>query len=179
MVLIPRDSVSCKSDEYDIPTDFRISSTAGVLSCLLKYDEKPRRTAPMEATITLAFTKQWVIFSFVDLSPFHFCCWHLVLLHEKISERQSHESESESLSVLLDSLWPHGLYSLWNSPDQNAGVGIGFLFFSDSSVGKVSACNAGDPCLIPGSGRSAGEGKGYTHSSILATCYMYFCITIL
>ena len=30
-----------------------------------------------------------------------------------------------------------------------------------SSVGKESACNTGDPSLIPGSGRSAGEGKGY------------------
>ena len=29
------------------------------------------------------------------------------------------------------------------------------------SVGKESACNAGDPSLIPGSGRSAGEGIGY------------------
>ena len=25
---------------------------------------------------------------------------------------------------------------------------------------KKSACNAGDPCLIPGSGRSSGEGNG-------------------
>ena len=30
-----------------------------------------------------------------------------------------------------------------------------------SSVGKESICNAGDPILIPGSGRSAGEGIGY------------------
>ena len=30
-----------------------------------------------------------------------------------------------------------------------------------SSVGKESACNAGDPSSIPGSGRSAGEGLGY------------------
>ena len=30
-----------------------------------------------------------------------------------------------------------------------------------SSVGKESACNAGDPGLIPGSGRSPGEGIGY------------------
>ena len=28
------------------------------------------------------------------------------------------------------------------------------------SEGKVSACNAGDPGLIPGSGRSPGEGDG-------------------
>ena len=33
--------------------------------------------------------------------------------------------------------------------------------FPDSSVGKESACNAGDPGWIPGLGRSAGEGIGY------------------
>ena len=32
--------------------------------------------------------------------------------------------------------------------------------FSDSSVGKESACNAGDPGSIPGSGRSPEEGIG-------------------
>ena len=35
------------------------------------------------------------------------------------------------------------------------------LGFSDSSVGKESNCNAGDPGSIPGLGRSPGEGKGY------------------
>ena len=29
------------------------------------------------------------------------------------------KSESESLSVVSDSLWPHVLYSPWNSPGQN------------------------------------------------------------
>ena len=29
----------------------------------------------------------------------------------------------ESYLVLYNSLWPHGLYSLWNSPGQNTGVG--------------------------------------------------------
>ena len=33
--------------------------------------------------------------------------------------------------------------------------------FPDSSVGKESAYNAGDPGLIPGLGRSSGEGIGY------------------
>ena len=36
-----------------------------------------------------------------------------------------------------------------------------YLGFPHSSVGKESACNAGDPCSIPGSGRSPGEGIGY------------------
>ena len=43
----------------------------------------------------------------------------------------------------------------------------GWLGFPYSSVGKESACNAGDPSSIPGSGRSPGEGKG----SILAVFY--------
>ena len=39
-----------------------------------------------------------------------------------------------------------------------------FIFvgrFPGSSVDKESACNAGDPGLIPGLGRSSGEGMGY------------------
>ena len=35
------------------------------------------------------------------------------------------------------------------------------LGFPDSSFGKESACNAGDPSWIPGLGKSAGEGIGY------------------
>ena len=33
--------------------------------------------------------------------------------------------------------------------------------FPYSSVGEESACNAGDPGLTPGSGRTTGEGIGY------------------
>ena len=33
--------------------------------------------------------------------------------------------------------------------------------FPRSSIGKESACNARDPGLIPGLGRSPGEKKGY------------------
>ena len=38
--------------------------------------------------------------------------------------------------------------------------------FSGSAAGKEFTCNAGDPGLIPGSGRCAGEGIAH-HSSIL------------
>ena len=37
------------------------------------------------------------------------------------------ERKRKSL-VVTDSLWPHGLYSPWNSPGQNTGVGSHFLF---------------------------------------------------
>ena len=36
---------------------------------------------------------------------------------------QEKESEIESRSVISDTLQPHGLYSPWNSPGQNTGVG--------------------------------------------------------
>ena len=38
---------------------------------------------------------------------------------------------------------------------------INFVTLEHSSLGKESACNAGDPSSIPGLGRSAGEGIGY------------------
>ena len=42
-------------------------------------------------------------------------CWQLVVLES--------ESESESCSGVSDSLRLHGLYSPWNSPGKNTGVG--------------------------------------------------------
>ena len=36
-----------------------------------------------------------------------------------------------------------------------------FVWMVGSSAGKESTCNAGDPGLIPGQGRSPGEGTGY------------------
>ena len=42
------------------------------------------------------------------------------------------------------------------------------LDFPDSSVGKESACSAGDPSLIRGVGKISLEKEMATHSSILA-----------
>ena len=36
-----------------------------------------------------------------------------------------------------------------------------FIGFPGGSAGKESACNVGDLALIPGLGRSLGEGNGY------------------
>ena len=43
------------------------------------------------------------------------------------------------------------------------------LGFPGSSVGKESACNAGDPSSIPGSVRPTGEGIGYPLQYSLAS----------
>ena len=39
---------------------------------------------------------------------------------------------------------------------------INSIPFLGSSDGKEYACNVGDPGSLPGSGRSSGEGNGYT-----------------
>ena len=49
--------------------------------------------------------------------------------------------------VITDRILASGFTDLWSS-------------FPAVSDGKASACNAGDPGLIPGSGRSPGEGNG-------------------
>ena len=46
-------------------------------------------------------------------------------------------------------------------PSQQFALGPLKLCFPHSSVGKESTFNAGDPGLIPGLGRSSGEGIGY------------------
>ena len=72
----------------------------------------------------------------------------------------NHQKANLEASQEFKLTWHPGLYlsvSLWLRH-----------CFPDSSVGKESACNAGDLGLIPGSGRSSEEGKGYPlqHSSL-------------
>ena len=53
----------------------------------------------------------------------------------------------------LLAVWETWVQSLgWEDPLEKG--------FPHSSVGKESSCNAGDPGLIPGLGRSPGEGNG-------------------
>ena len=49
----------------------------------------------------------------------------------------------------------HGVAKSWTRLND-------FQGFPDSSVGKESACNTGDPSSTPESARSAGEGIGYS-----------------
>ena len=49
---------------------------------------------------------------------------------------------------------------VWVFVDINYPLSIDLGVTHHSSVDKESVCNAGDPGLIPGSGRSPGEGNG-------------------
>ena len=46
----------------------------------------------------------------------------MVFIQKSLGEMVLIGSESESRSVMSDSLQPHGLFSHWNSPRQNTGV---------------------------------------------------------
>ena len=51
-------------------------------------------------------------------------------------------SESESRSVISNSLQPHGSYSPWNSPGQNTGVGSFSVF---QEIFQIQGSNPGLP----------------------------------
>ena len=61
-----------------------------------------------------------------------------------VQEKVKSESESESDSVVSDSLWPHGLYIPWNSLGQNTQVGslslLQGIFPTQESNGGLLYC---------------------------------------
>ena len=67
--------------------------------------------------------------------------------------------------ILISNKWRNSMTSVfWNFERQHEYLS-GFAGDSDN---KESACSAGDPGLIPGSGSSLGEGNGYP--------FQYFCL---
>ena len=81
--------------------------------------------------------------------------WHLgLVLHDMWNlPRPGIKLVSPTLAGRFLTSWPP-----WMPPSFNAGSIWGF---PDSSVDRESTCNVGDPGSIPGSGRSAGDGRGY------------------
>ena len=69
---------------------------------------------------TSSGTRSWPRKNFPLLPPFYFC---RLLVTCTVQQWQLCESESESRSVVSDSVWPRGLHAPWNSPGQNTGVG--------------------------------------------------------
>ena len=79
-----------------------------------------------------------------------------------VSEGRTFKYDGASFSWLdsnqLILICSRGKLFRWTWPKVKAWAQVGF---PHSSVGKESSCNVGDPSLISGSGRYAGEGIGY------------------
>ena len=77
------------------------------------------------------------------------------------------QSESESRSAVSNSLWPHGLYSPWNSPCQNTGLSSLYLL---QGIFATQGLNPGHPhcrqILYSWATREAQEHSNY-HSAVL------------
>ena len=69
------------------------------------------------------------------------------------------QESNPCLLKLLDCRWTPYNWATKKSPRK--GIIGSNKCFPDGSAGKESACNVGDLILIPGLGRSPGEGKGY------------------
>ena len=74
----------------------------------------------------------------------------------KVSLLDQYESESETCSVVSNSLLPHGLYSPCNSPGQNTGVGSCSLL---QGIFPTQGSNPGLPTLQADSLPAEPQGK--------------------
>ena len=75
---------------------------------------------------------------------------------KKVSLLDQYESESETCSVVSNSLLPHGLYSPCNSPGQNTGVGSCSLL---QGIFPTQGSNPGLPTLQADSLPAEPQGK--------------------
>ena len=85
--------------------------------------------------------------------------WFIHQTHIGFLPHTTHWNESESRSVVSDSLQPHGLYSSWNSPSQNIGVGSLSLL---QGIFKTQGSNLSQVDSLPAEpwGKSKNTGVG-------------------
>ena len=89
-----------------------------------------------------------------------YCCFvALVFFQHGILLLQIHSSLNTFIA--MDLFWARTTLKVLWTENKITVYAIQCHSFPDSSVGKESTCNAGDPGSIPGLGRSTGEGIGY------------------
>ena len=91
------------------------------LTCLLRnlYADQETTELDLEERTDSKLEKEYVKAVFCHPAYLTYEIWNA-----RLDELQTGiKTESESCSVMSNSLWPHGLYSPWNSPGQNNGVG--------------------------------------------------------
>ena len=117
---------------FSLTFSLRIEKTESVSHlvvsyCLLPHGLKPSRllypwNSPGKNTGVSSHSLLQGIFPTQELGPGLLHC-RQILYHLSHHGIPSLSTESESHSVVSDSLWPHGLHSPWNSPGQNTTVG--------------------------------------------------------
>ena len=113
----------------------------------LKTSQFPMHTEPFKLYCNLSPTKYILIQLYQEKN-----------MRVKISTMSHTRSMPRVLSSALDNVLPthHQDIAVWTTPKwkkrKNCPGGSG---------GRESACNAGDPGSVPGSGRSPGEGNGH------------------
>ena len=120
---------------------------SSTLAWKIPWTEKPSR---LQSVGSLRVGHNWA----TSLSLFTFMHWRRKWQPTPVF--LPGESQGQR-SLLGCRLWGFAQSRTWLKQLSNSIVFI----FPDSSVGKESACNAGDPELIPGWGRSTGECIGY------------------
>ena len=103
-----------------------------------------------------------------------------IIQSEVKSERKiqiTYRKKSESHSVVSDSLQPHGLYSPWNSPGQNTGMGSLSLL---QGIFKTQGANR-SPILqsdsLPAEPQSKPKNIGLGSLSLLQQIFKYCILT--
>ena len=79
-------------------------------------------------SLSLIFVSLITICLGVFIPPWAYTAWDSLCFLDWVDYFLSHVREIESRSVMSNSLRHHGLYSVWNSPGQNTGVGSLSLF---------------------------------------------------
>ena len=81
-------------------------------------------TQPLKSEI-MPFAAMWMELEGIMLSEISQRKTNTVWYHLYVTPKNNTNEVkwSERHSVMSDSLWPHGLYSLWNPSSQNTGVG--------------------------------------------------------
>ena len=112
---------------------------------------------PLPQVITEHWSELPAIYSrFPLLSVLHM----VVYICQCYSLNLSHPSFPTCVHMFILYIWVSTLALEIGPPYHFSRVHV-YALIPDNSVGKESTCNSGDPSLIPGLGRSTGQGIGY------------------
>ena len=103
---------------------FRVQGPWGALQAGARWETPDKRTSKCSPQHTLASRKveRTLCLCTSQRGPPHTSIY--AAAHQYWVVYATGYIESESRSVVSESLRPHGLYTPWNSPGQNTGVGI-------------------------------------------------------